>query len=173
MFDPPNLHSRLTPIYLAIYHSPALVALPCFLLRRLIPAISVNTAMLSSHIVDAPIFEKPRLFSHWKPSLAQVSSDLPVHNRDPATLRVCSAPYSTHELSDTTVLGSASGGPECKCSSRSKASGITIPVIVPCAITSITERHQPLSWWVLNWCATALAPLSPLVHLSVISLSAP
>jgi hypothetical protein len=123
--------------------------------------------MLNSHIMDTPIFEKPRLFSHWKPSLAQVSSDLPVHNRDPATLRVCSAPYSTHELSDTTVLGSASGGPECKCSSRSKSSGITILVFVPCAIT---ERHQPLSWWVLKWCETALAPLS---HLSVISLSAP
>ena len=36
--------------------------------------------------IDAPIYEKPRLFSHWKPSLAQVVSDFNVHS--PTTLRV-------------------------------------------------------------------------------------
>ena len=36
--------------------------------------------------IDAPIYETPRLFSHWKPSLAQAESDFNVHS--PATLRV-------------------------------------------------------------------------------------
>jgi hypothetical protein len=87
--------------------------------------------MLTSH-VDAPVFEKPRLFSHWKPSLAQVTSDLPAHN--PATLQVCVV-YVTLEHSDTTVLGSTPGGSECKYSRRSEASGIAIYVFISCFIT--------------------------------------
>ena len=43
--------------------------------------------IILGHIdVDAPTCEKPRLFSHWKPSLAQVASNFNVHN--PTTLRV-------------------------------------------------------------------------------------
>jgi hypothetical protein len=61
-----------------------------------------TSIILTAHI-DAPVCEKaePRLFSHWKPSLAQVASDSTGHG--PATLRV-RAPYPLRPTFNLTVL---------------------------------------------------------------------
>ena len=74
----PNLHSWLTTSRI---NSAINLDDLCFLH----PLIMYAPIVLHGHI-DAPICEKPRLFSHWKPSLAQVTSDFDVHS--PSTLRV-------------------------------------------------------------------------------------
>jgi hypothetical protein len=67
----PNLHSWLTPKLTPIINP------------RWLSSLIMCAPIILGHI-DAPTYEKPRLFSHWKPSLAQVAFN--VHS--PATLRV-------------------------------------------------------------------------------------
>jgi len=107
--------------------------------------------------VDAPIIEKPRLFSHWKPSLAQVASNFNVHS--PATLRV-RASLNADEFSSHAVIGPTSGGPECKHSGGSETSSLTTHGFV-------SGSHKPLSLGMLSWCqwAMTLASLSFPFHL--------